>query len=757
MIPRPPVITYEQRRLSGARHWLVGVALCFAGCLVGCRVPSLSHARPGPVMPETFHRAADWNQRNGDWIRGRESDSSTEAKNTNDASSEEKKESGRDKNAPTVHTRDEADDAKDRDESPSLNRADDLDSMDEFQNPEDFDILRTDEGDLGPTQSEGEARANGSRRIRLLTQRPGRRNPRDQSNSGRNDDRTAGPSKLGVVIPESQEASRMIGRANFEEVRQPGAGPVSRSGTGQVAKLPKADVDITAKGDRQIAADDAELNDLPSPASDSLDTQSKGAMSKDVTSRTSSSELRDQDANLPEPPRELNELSVLAGPSSATVESWQEFFNDVTLANLIQQSFQGNQELMILAQEVRVACLEVQSRSGEYRPFVTLGGDFGADKASRYTRGGAVEEALDVAPGRNFPEPLPNFLMAANLSWEVDIWHKLRNAQGAARYRWLATRDGRNYIVTRLVAEVANSYIELLALDNRGKALNLTIEIQEKSLAVAKLLKKAGRGTELAVKRFEAEVFKNQSEMQIVEQEIIEQENHINFLLGRYPQPIERSPETFIDWQINAVQVGLPAELLRNRPDIRQAERELRAAGLDVEVARARFYPSFNISAGIGYEAFDPEYLFRTPEALIYNLVGDLVGPLINKRAIRAAYCTANARQIQAVYDYQRTVLNAYTEVVNHLTRVENYGTSITSRRKQLLSLEAAVDAANKLFKNARAEYVDVLLAQREMMESRLDLIDMKRRQLGAIVDTYQALGGGQLSRPTAMPKAASD
>lgn len=255
-------------------------------------------------------------------------------------------------------------------------------------------------------------------------------------------------------------------------------------------------------------------------------------------------------------------------------------------------------------------------------------------------------------------------------------------------------------------------------------------------------MKEAARGTKLAVQRFQAEVRKNQSEKLIIQQEIIQTENRINFLLGRYPQPVERASSEYIDINLHSISAGLPAQLLQNRPDIREAERELQAAGLDIQVARARFYPSLNLSAGLGYNAFSTGYLFRTPESLIYGVGGDLIAPLVNKRAIQAAYRTANARQLQAVYDYQRTVLNAYTEVINQMTKVDNYGKSILVKKEQLAALEGSVDSATDLFQNARGEYLDVLLAQRDMMEARLVLIETKQQQLTAVVNTYQALGG---------------
>ncbi|MCA9119808.1 MAG: efflux transporter outer membrane subunit [Planctomycetales bacterium] len=457
-------------------------------------------------------------------------------------------------------------------------------------------------------------------------------------------------------------------------------------------------------------------------------------------------EMRDRSMEIA--PNEFHPESIGPGVSNAENSSqigFLEYFNDPVLTGLIEQALVGNQELNILAEEIRIACNEVQARQGEYLPFATIGAGAGVDKPGVFTRAGAVEEQLEIAPGRGFPDPLPDFLVATNISWQIDIWRKLRNAKDAAALRFLATQEGRTYVVTRLVAEIADEYYQLLALDNRLTTLDQTIQIQQHSLEVAQAMKDAGRGTELAVQRFQAEVRKNQSEKLIIHQEIIEVENRINFLAGRFPQQVERNRREYLDLYLPAIASGVPSELLVNRADIREAERQVAAAGLDVQVARARFYPSLSLNAGVGYQAFNPRYLFWTPESLIYNAVGELVAPLVNKAAIKADYRTANAKQLQAIYNYQRTVINAYTEVVNQMTKIDNYGKSIEIKKQQLAALVASVDAATGLFQNARAEYVDVLLAQREMMETRMVLIETKRQQLSAVVSAYQALGGGSI------------
>ena len=492
-------------------------------------------------------------------------------------------------------------------------------------------------------------------------------------------------------------------------------------------------------------------NRLPrlTSSADGVDFDAPGNFSapENATSiSTSAHEVEHTAASLSQPPSVVPAQALESAysiPSNSSQLPLSAFFDDPFLIGLISQAMSGNQELRILSEEINIANNEVYARSGEYRPFVTWGAGAGIEKSSRFTRDGAVEDQLEGAPGRGFPEPLPDFLVATNVSWELDVWKKLRNSQRAACMRYLGSRAGRNYIVTRLVAEVAENYYELLALDNRLVTLQQTIEIQMRSLQVAEGKKAAGRGTELAVQRFQAEVRKNQSELLIIQQEIVEVENRINFLVGRYPQPVERASANYVDLNLTTLSAGLPAELLRNRADIRQAEREVAAAGLDVQVARARFYPSFGLNAGVGLRAFNTRYLLSTPESLIYNAALDVVGPLINRRAIKADYCSANAAQLQSIYHYQQTVLTAHIEVVNYLTKVENYRQSIETKKQQIEALEASVDAANKLFQSARAEYVEVLLAQREMMEARMVLIEIKQQQLQATVNAYQALGGG--------------
>ncbi len=422
---------------------------------------------------------------------------------------------------------------------------------------------------------------------------------------------------------------------------------------------------------------------------------------------------------------------------------WKDYFTDPYLNALIDTALANNQELNITLQEIVIANNEVRARKGEYLPFVGVKSAVGVEKVGRYTSQGANDANTEIMPGKEFPEPLPDYGVGVVANWELDIWRKLRNAKKSALMQYLSTVEGKNFMVTNLIAEIANSYYELLALDNQLMNVRKNIDILNDALVVVKLQKQAARVTELAVRRFEAEVLKNESRQYYIQQHIVETENRINFLVGRYPQPVQRDYLTFNDLVPNTIQAGVPAQLLANRPDIRQAEMKLAAAKLDVQVAKARFYPSVGISAGIGFQAFNPSYLVKTPESLLYSLAGDLTAPLINRNAIKAAYYSANAQQIQAVYRYEQTILNAYVEVANQLSMITNLERSYDLKSRQVQALTESIDIANVLFRSARADYMEVLLTQREALESKFELIETKKQQLNAVVNMYQALGGG--------------
>lgn len=422
---------------------------------------------------------------------------------------------------------------------------------------------------------------------------------------------------------------------------------------------------------------------------------------------------------------------------------WRQFFTDPDLVALIETALKNNQDLMITLQEIEIAKSGVVAKKGRLSPTVSAGVGAGIRKAGRYTSEGAGDASTEMEPGKPVPDNLGNFEGGLMTNWEIDIWKKLRNEKDAAVAHYLSTVEGKNFVLSSLIAEVADNYYELLSLDNQLGIIQKYIELQKKALEISKIQKEAAAATELAVKKFEAELAKSKASEYTIRQQITEKENQINALLGRYPQPIVRPKETFMSTIPQTVYTGIPSQLLSNRPDIKQAELELQAAKLDVQAARKEFYPTLEISATLGLEAFKPSYLVKMPESIAYNLVGELAGPLINKSAIKANFQTADAKQIQALYEYDKTILNAYLDVANLMSKVKNIDQYYQLKSDENKALDQSIDIANQLFRNSRADYLEVLMNQRDALDAKMELVEAKEKQLSTVVDIYKSLGGG--------------
>lgn len=432
-----------------------------------------------------------------------------------------------------------------------------------------------------------------------------------------------------------------------------------------------------------------------------------------------------------------------ADTATAADINWKDFFNDKYLAALIDTAIKNNPDLLIALQDIEIARYRVNIKNSELFPSVTAGGALGIEKVGRYTSQGAGDASTEMTPGKPVPESLTDMYLGIKTSWEADIWGKLRSAKNAAFAQYLGTIEGRNFVLTNLVAEVANSYYELLSLDNQLDIIRESIRLQQNQLEIIKVEKEAAVVTELAVKQFEAQVLNSQGLEYDILQKITATENKINFLLGRYPQKILRDKANFLTQLPAQVKTGIPSQLLRNRPDIKAAEYELEAAKWDVKAAQRAFYPSLDISATLGLQAFKPSFFFKMPESLLYSLAGDLAGPVINRKAIIAEFKTANAYQVEAMYEYQKAIVNGFMEVSNEMSGIGNLEKMYGLKSAEVNALTRSVDISNDLFKSARANYLEVLTAQRDALSAKLELIEVKKQQLSAVTNLYRALGGG--------------
>lgn len=451
------------------------------------------------------------------------------------------------------------------------------------------------------------------------------------------------------------------------------------------------------------------------------------------------------DTNLSIKQRELPDTFPLSQDTSKNIVDikWKEFFNDTYLTQLIDSALANNIDLHITMQRIELARANAKFAKGRLFPFAGFNPAGGMRKFGLYTMDGAGNISTEILPGKIVPVDLPDIYLGTYASWELDIWGKLKNQHRAALARYLASIEGVHFVTTNLIADVATAYFELLALDNELEIVRQTIEMQQRALEIIEVQKEATRATELAVQQFSAQVLSSKALEKEILQQTIEVENFINFLMGRYPQSIPRAKELLFDEVNQQIFSGLPSALLRNRPDIREAELNIMASKFDVQSARAAFFPSFQITGGFGFQAFSTEFLFLSPASIAYHAIGGLVAPVINMSAIKANFNFAKASQLEAMYKYQQTILNGYVEVVNELSNIQNLEAISDLKLEERNILMASINTSEELYKSARASYLEVLFAQQNALQTNLELIKVNKQQRVALVNLYRALGGG--------------
>jgi outer membrane protein, multidrug efflux system len=428
--------------------------------------------------------------------------------------------------------------------------------------------------------------------------------------------------------------------------------------------------------------------------------------------------------------------------------SWRSLLTDKNLAKLIDTALARNYDRKIALTNIEMSMAEILRTQAPLVPQVQGVAIAGAERFGEYTMNGVgnydLNKSDNITRQQRIPTPfMPDMYVGLRTSWEIDIWGRLKNQRAAALERLLAQRDAAQWLTTNIIAQVATLYYELLALDEEQKITDENILLQEKALDIVIIQKEAGRATELAVQQFKAQVHGTRALRFQLQQRIAQTENAIRILLGQYNGIIERST----NWEQQVlpakIQAGLPARLLSNRPDIRQAERELAATKLDLAVAKAAFLPSLTLSPTLGLQSFRPISLL-TPSSAAVNLLSGLSMPLFNKRGIEAERNVRTAKQDEAFFKYQQQVIKAYNEVQLELQQFNNLQQGYRFKTDEVAALRRAVEVSNDLYTSGYANYLEVISAQKGVLLTSLELIEMRKMQYVNIVNVYRVLGGEQ-------------
>ncbi|MBO9572523.1 MAG: TolC family protein, partial [Chitinophagaceae bacterium] len=304
------------------------------------------------------------------------------------------------------------------------------------------------------------------------------------------------------------------------------------------------------------------------------------------------------------------------------------------------------------------------------------------------------------------------------------------------------TEKGRHFLITNIVATTASLYYELLALDNELEIVDKNIILQQEALEVVNVQKEGGRATQLAVQQFTAQLLNTKAIAFNIRQEIVKVENSLNELLGRYPQTIARDTAIMLQHAQKLLPTGNPSQLLIRRPDIRQIEFELEAAKADIAAARAAFLPSLSISPYIGYNSFKAGLLFD-PGSIAYGALAGLTTPIFAKRQLKTEFNIATAQARESLYNYQKVLLSAYSEVVTNLKLIENNTSVYNLKKEEVKELTDAVSTARELYLAGYANYLEVITAQKGVLEAEIQLTENKKQLFQAIISLYKSLGGG--------------
>lgn len=411
--------------------------------------------------------------------------------------------------------------------------------------------------------------------------------------------------------------------------------------------------------------------------------------------------------------------------------AWNDLFTDPILQESINKGLQNNLDIRIAMQNIAASEAYMKQGKAAYFPSIGIGTDWTHQELSRNSQFGTI------VPNTTTDQ----YQVTGNLSWEADIWGKIRSNKRATSASYLQTLAAKQAVQTELIANIARTYFQLMTLDAQFQIVDSTLVNRFESIEVIKALKESGSVTEVGVRQTEAQMYATQLIKEDLQNSIVILENTFNILLGEGPKKVNRS--MLEDQNIAAdVTVGIPAFLLRKRPDVIAAEYNLISNFEMTNVARSEFYPSLRITATGGLQTIDIQKLFSA-NSLFVNLVAGLTQPLFNKRQIKTRFEITKANQEKAYLEFQKTLLVAGREVSDALQNYTNETAKLVIRKKQVQALKSAAGFSDELLEYGLVNYLEVLTAKDKALNTELNLIENQYNQYNSIITLYRALGGG--------------
>jgi NodT family efflux transporter outer membrane factor (OMF) lipoprotein len=435
-------------------------------------------------------------------------------------------------------------------------------------------------------------------------------------------------------------------------------------------------------------------------------------------------------------PKQFNTVSYADTSSIADIE-WKKFFTNPDLQNLIDKGIRYNHDLLIAIKRIDMAQARVKQAKLLQLPDVDFQMVAQVNRPSDNSLNGLSAKSF---LGKSYIE---YYSTGVNLSWEADIWGKLRNQKEATLAEYLQTYEAGKAVQTQLVADIAQGFFNLLMLDKQLEISRRNLVLNDSFLVATRLLKEAGLANLLAVQRAESQKQTTALLIPGLEQDVAVQENALQILTGQLPGTISRSA-SLNDFVVpDSLSTGLPASVVSRRPDVRSNEMALVAANAQVGVAQANMYPALNITIGGGLESFKASNWFNIPSSLFGLAAGTIAEPIFRRRELKTQFEIAKLQREEAVVQFRQIVLRAVTEVSNALVQGDKLKQQEEIATAQVDTLHRAVFNAQLLFKSDLANYLEVITAQANALASELNLASIQRQKLGAMVELYRSLGGG--------------